>query len=95
MKNRIFTLVVLGLFVLTLTNCGTIFQGARQSIWDDSSPTLYDSSPLAELSDIIPKGPPLSQTQGGQGWERLMEIGAGERRFSNAYRWNPARRSDR
>jgi hypothetical protein len=75
MKNRIFTLVVLGLFVLTLTNCGTIFQGERQSIWDDSSPTLYDSSPLAEISDIIPKGLPLSQTQGGQGWERLMEIG--------------------
>lgn len=81
MKNRILTLVVLGLFVLTLTNCGTIFQGARQTIWDDSSPTLNDSSPLAEISDIIPKGLPLSQAQGGQGWERLMEIGPGSDAF--------------
>jgi hypothetical protein len=77
MKNRIFTIVVLGLFALTLTNCGAIYQGARQTNWDDSSPSWGDSSPLALLSAITPKSLPLSQTQGGQGWEHLMEIGPG------------------
>ena len=75
MKNRIFNIVVLGMFALTLTNCGAIFQGAQQTIWNGSSPTLDDYSPIAEMSDIIPKGFPLSRTQGGQGWKRLIEIG--------------------
>jgi len=77
MKNRIFTIVVVGLFALTLTNCGAIYQGAHQTNWDDSSPTWDDSSPIALMSAIPPKSLPLSQTQGGQGWERLMEIGPG------------------
>ena len=77
MKNRIFTIVVVGLFALTLTNCGAIYQGAHQTNWDDSSPTWDDSSPIALMSAITPKSIPLSKTQGGQGWERLMEIGPG------------------
>ena len=67
MKNRIFTIVVLGLFALTLTNCGAIYQGARQTNWDDSSPTWDDYSPTAALLSIIPKSLPSSRTQGGQG----------------------------
>lgn len=81
MKNRIFTIVVLGLFALTLTNCGAIYQGARQTNWNDSSPTWDDSSPIAAMLAITPRNLPFSRAQGGQGWNRLMEIGPGSDAF--------------
>ena len=70
MKNRIFTIVVLGLFALTLTNCGAIVGGTRQTI-------RAESSPAAAKLAITPKGLPVSRTQGGQGWGRLIQIGPG------------------
>lgn len=71
MKNRILSIAVLALFALALTNCGTIFQGARQTVWDDSSPNT-------SMLSLIPKNLPPNQKQSGEGWERIMEIGPAE-----------------
>jgi hypothetical protein len=81
MKNRIFVIVVLGLFALTLTHCSTLYQGARQTNWDDYSPACDDPSPTAALLALTPKSLPLGQTQLSSGWERLMEIGPGSDAF--------------
>jgi hypothetical protein len=70
MKNRIMIIAVLGLFVLTLTNCSTIYQNARQN-------DLYDSSPYASVLDLVPKNISPNPAPVAENWNKLMQIGPG------------------
>jgi hypothetical protein len=88
MLKRIFVIMVLGSVALMLTNCSAVYQGARQTIvddsspnWDDYSPVCDDYSPTAAMLAITPKSLSLSRTPVSSGWERLMEIGPGSDAF--------------
>ena len=70
MKNRIMIIAVLALISLTLTNCGTVYQGARQTNW-------YDSSPYAGVLDLVPKNINLNPTPVSDSWQYLMQNGPG------------------
>ena len=70
MKNRIMIIAVLGLFVLTLTNCSTIYQNAREN-------DLYESSPYAGLLDLAPKNTSPNTVPAADNWNKLMQIGPG------------------
>ena len=70
MKNRIMIIAILGLFVLTLTNCSTIYQNARQN-------DLYDSSPYASVLDLVPKNISPNPAPVADNWNKLMQIGPG------------------
>jgi len=70
MKNRIMITVVLGLFSLTLTNCGTGYQSAIQTNW-------YESSPYAGVLDLVPKNISPNPAPVADDWQTLMQIGPG------------------
>ncbi len=70
MKNRIMIIVVLGSFSLTLTNCGTAYQSARQTNW-------YDSSPYAGVLDLVPKNISPNPAPVADDWQYLMQNGPG------------------
>ena len=70
MKNRIMIIAILGLISLTLTNCGTVYQGARQTNW-------YDSSPYAGVLDLVPKNISPNPTPVSNNWQYLMKNGPG------------------
>lgn len=70
MKKRIFTGTILGLFILTLIGCSTLYQNTLQN-------DLYDSSPYTEMLSLVPKSFGQSSSPSIEGWQRLVQIGPG------------------
>ena len=70
MKSRILIIAVLGLYVLTLTNCSAIYQNARQN-------DLYDSSPHYSVLDLVPKTIGRNPAPVADDWGKLIQIGPG------------------
>ena len=70
MKNRIMIIVFLGSLSLTLMNCSTGYQSARQNNW-------YDASPYADVLDLVPKNISPSPVPVSDDWQTLVQIGPG------------------
>jgi len=76
MQNRIIISIVLLSFLLTLTNCGTVYQSNHNNDWFDSSPSA-DILTSIPSNSLVPFKLSQSPAPSNGGWQRLMEIGPG------------------
>ena len=70
MRNRIYFILPVGFIIISLTNCGTLYQSSQQS-------QLINTPLPSGLSKVKSQSSPFSPIVDGKGWGHLMMNGSG------------------